>query len=121
MPTASDIAKTIGRYMEALERADADEVAAMYAEHAVIEDPVGGEVHRGRDAIRRRYHADLDGKKIEGVLVSLFIPGPEAAFQFQLTVDGRMRIDIIDVMTFDDDLAITSMKAYWSPANITEI
>ena len=30
-----------------------------------------------------------------------------------------MRIDIISVMTFDDDGKITSMKAYWGPENVT--
>ncbi len=30
-----------------------------------------------------------------------------------------MRIDIISVMTFDDDGNIASMKAYWGQDNIT--
>ena len=30
-----------------------------------------------------------------------------------------MRIEIISVMTFDDDGKIASMKAYWGPDNIT--
>ena len=29
-----------------------------------------------------------------------------------------MRIEIISVMTFDDDGKIASMKAYWGPENI---
>jgi len=29
--------------------------------------------------------------------------------------DQKSYIDVIDVMTFDDDGKITSMKAYWSP------
>jgi steroid delta-isomerase len=35
--------------------------------------------------------------------------------------DAGMRIDIISVMTFDDDAKITSMKAYWGPDNITQL
>ena len=31
-----------------------------------------------------------------------------------------MSIEIISVMTFDDDAKITSMKAYWGPDNITQ-
>ncbi len=30
-----------------------------------------------------------------------------------------MRIETIEVMTFDADGRITSMKAYWGPQNIT--
>ena len=32
-----------------------------------------------------------------------------------------MRIDIISVMTFDDEAKITSMKAYWGPENVTQL
>jgi steroid Delta-isomerase len=32
-----------------------------------------------------------------------------------------MRIDIISVMTFNDDGKIASMKAYWSPDNVTQL
>jgi len=31
-----------------------------------------------------------------------------------LVVDGNSIVEPIDVMTFDDDGKITSMKAYWS-------
>jgi steroid delta-isomerase len=31
-----------------------------------------------------------------------------------------MSIEIISVMTFDDDGKIASMKAYWGPDNITQ-
>jgi steroid delta-isomerase len=32
-----------------------------------------------------------------------------------------MRIDIISVMTFDDDGKIASMKAYWTQDNVTQL
>jgi steroid delta-isomerase len=32
-----------------------------------------------------------------------------------------MRIDIISTMNFDADAKITSMKAYWGPANVTQL
>jgi steroid delta-isomerase len=42
-----------------------------------------------------------------------------------LTVDlgegAKMRIDIISVMTFDDEAKITSMKAYWGQENVTQL
>ena len=31
-----------------------------------------------------------------------------------------MSIEIISVMTFDEDAKIASMKAYWGPDNITQ-
>ena len=49
--------------------------------------------------------------------VELLANGNEAAFLARLTVitgDVRTRIDGIDVMTFDDQARITSMRAFWS-------
>ncbi len=51
-------------------------------------------------------------------LLSVHINGNEAAFLARLTVitgDVHTRIDGIDVMMFDEQARITSMRAYWSP------
>ena len=45
----------------------------------------------------------------------------EAAFAFAITVGGAMRIEPIEMMAFDGDGKITSMKAYWGPQNITQL
>jgi steroid Delta-isomerase len=58
-------------------------------------------------------------------VVTLRALGHEAAFVWKLTLDlgegGKMRIDIVSVMTFDDEAKIASMKAYWGPENITQL
>ncbi len=42
----------VQRYLDTVVNGNADEVAALYAEDATLEDPVGGgEVHIGRQAI----------------------------------------------------------------------
>ena len=76
----------------------------MYADDATVEDPVGGEVHIGRQAIHGFYSAVNDVQR-ECELVTLRVAGNEAAFQFRLTVtagEHRMVIEPIDVMVFDD-------------------
>ena len=43
---------------------------------------------------------------------------------FSITVGGdggKMRIEPIDVMVFNSDGKIASMKAYWSPAYVTTL
>ena len=45
--------------------------------------------------------------------------GHEAAFVFAINVGGAMRIEPIEVMSFDRDGQITAMKAYWSQDNVT--
>ncbi len=55
-------------------------------------------------------------------MLSARIAGGEAAFLFELrTKAGEQTYTLapIDVMTFDDDGRITSMRAYWSEADMS--
>ena len=123
MPSAEQIAETVNRYISLVAKGSADDIAELYADDATVEDPVGGEVHIGRRAIRGFYSATegLDG---ECELVTLRVAGNEAAFQFRLTIkagDSRMVIEPIDVMVFGDDGKVTAMKAYWSAENVSNV
>ena len=127
MPNAADrvqsITDTVHRYIELVGRGTADRVVELYADDATVEDPVGGEVHIGRQAIHG-FYAAIDSLRRECELVSLRVAGNEAAFLFRLTVhagDGGMVMEPIDVMVFDDRGKITAMKAYWSPADVRQL
>ena len=80
--------------------------------------------HIGRSAIHG-FYANIGGAQCESELVTLRALGHEAAFFWRLTVkfgeDGGMRIEIISVMTFDDEAKIASMKAYWSQDDVTQL
>lgn len=111
----------VQRYLDAVSSGSADDVAALYAEDATLEDPVGGgEVHIGRQAIAG-FYKNLAGADVKAELLSFRSGGTEAAFVFAITVGGAMRIEPIEVMTFDADGLIRSMKAYWGPADITQL
>jgi steroid delta-isomerase len=121
MPSAEDITQTVTRYLDFVSKGQPDEVASLYADDATVEDPVGGEVHIGRQAIRGFYGA-IDNVKAQTDVLTLRALGNEAAFHWTLSLDfggNGMRIDIISTMTFDDDAKIASMKAYWSQDNVT--
>ncbi|KUI02244.1 nuclear transport factor 2 family protein [Mycobacterium sp. IS-3022] len=124
MSTPEDNAKTVERYLELAAQGNADAVTELYADDATVEDPVGGgEVHIGRDAIRRFYDA-LPTAGAQTDVLTLRALGNEAAFHWALTIDlgeNKMRIDIISVMTFNEDGKIASMKAYWTPENVTQL
>lgn len=124
MPSVEHITQTVNRYLELVANGSPDGIAELYAEDATVEDPVGGEVHIGRQAIRRFYGAAVGNVKAETELVTLRVAGYEAAFAFSLTLDfgdKAVRIEPIDVMVFDDDGKIASMKAYWSPGDVRPI
>jgi predicted dinucleotide-binding enzyme len=89
----------------------ADEVAALFADNAIFESPTGGDVHRGIEAIRSAYHSMWDGREQEVDLVSLNVAGGEAAVHVQVILPGQ-RVDVIDVMTFDKDARISSLRTY---------
>jgi steroid Delta-isomerase len=123
MPSADDYAKTVNRYLELVAKGSADDVTALYAEDATIEDPIGSELRRGRAAIHEFYAAFESAEK-QTELVSLRVGGNEAAFLWSLTIkagDSGTVIEPISVMTFDDDAKITSMRAFWSPADARSI
>lgn len=120
MPSAEHITATVNRYIELVAKGAADELVELYADDATVEDPVGGEVHIGRQAIHGFYSA-VDGLQRECELVTLRVAGNEAAFHFRLTVtagEHRMVIEPIDVMAFDEDGKVAHMKAYWSAADV---
>jgi steroid delta-isomerase len=124
MSSPEQNAETVNRYLECAGRGAVDEIVDLYASDATVEDPVGGEVHIGREAIRGFYAGMVAGGQFEPEVVTLRALGHEAAFFWRLTVkmgDGGIRIEIISVMTFDDEGKIASMKAYWTPENITQL
>ncbi|MEN3316701.1 MAG: steroid Delta-isomerase [Mycobacterium sp.] len=123
MSSAEQITQTVTRYLDFVSKGQPDEIAALYADDATVEDPVGGEVHIGRQAIRG-FYGTLENVKAQTEVLTLRALGNEAAFHWTLSIDfggNGMRIDIISVMTFDDDGKIASMKAYWTQDNVTQL
>lgn len=110
------IREVIHRYVDRVANGTTDEIVALYADGATVEDPVGSEVRTTRASIRE-FYATLEGMEQDGRVLTARINGGEAAFQFELVTkagDQTITLAPIDVMTFDDDGRITSMKAYWS-------
>jgi steroid delta-isomerase len=113
-PDPDHIRNVYQRYVELFSAGDADAVALLYAEDATVEDPIGSPLHQGRDAIRKFYEGTMGPAKLE-LTGPVRVAGNEAAGPMCATVgDGAAFIDIIDVMTFDDDGLVRSMRAYWS-------
>jgi steroid delta-isomerase len=120
MPSQEAVAQTINHYLEFVAKGDTDDIVALYAADATIEDPVGSELKRGHDAIREFYAAFQDVPK-ETELAELRVGGTEATFLWHLTLntgDTSTRITPISLMTFDQDAKITSMRAFWSPSDV---
>lgn len=114
------VAAAVTRYLALVADGTADEIAALYAEDATLEDPVGSDVLRGREAIRA-FYATLEGLSVTTTLITLRACAGEAAFHFRVETDtgaGVATMEPLEVMTFSPDGKITSMRAWWSDANL---
>ena len=122
MPASPDrIRQVVDDYIRLVGTGTADEVVALYAEDATVEDPVGSDVRHGHAAIRE-FYAGLEGLQQETRLIAARIAGGEVAFHFEIITragDKTYTLAPIDAMTFDDDGLITTMRAYWGDADMT--
>jgi len=120
---AATIRSTVEAYCAAFTARDRDAYVGVFASDAWIEDPVGTPRHEGAEAIGGFF--DQSSSLAESI--ELRLTGPvrvaagECAFPMQArpTIGGDTYcVDIIDVMTFDDDGKITTMRAFWDPAEM---
>lgn len=120
MASEDDIRTAVTAYLAAVGGGTSADVAALYADDATLEDPAGTEPKVGREAIEK-FYAALDAVRNRTELLAVKVSGNTAAFHFRVvteTGDQTITIEPIDVMTFDDQARITSMRAVWSPTDI---
>lgn len=123
MPDESQMKQAMQAYIDHFNAADPEAVAALYAEDATVEDPVGSEPKRGREAILEFYRMAVQ----TGAKLSLAAPirashADAAAMAFDVNLqmpEGRSLIRVIDVMRFDEAGRFRSMEAYWGPSDVT--
>lgn len=116
-PDPDHIRSVFERYVALMTKGDTDGIVALYAEDAVVEDPVGNPPHEGREAIRAFYaKSGAIPMELEG---SVRIAGREGACaMIARPGGGDVRIETLDTMAFGDDGLVVHMRAYWGPTNI---
>jgi steroid delta-isomerase len=110
----------VHKYVEAFDKQDMNIIREIYSDDAIVEDPVGTDIHRGIEAVCAFY----DGALKSGAKLVLSgdprCSGNAVAFPFQVHMPGA-EIDIIDVFEFNDEGKVNSMKAYWSGDNLKPV
>ncbi len=123
IPTPEHMQAAVRAYIAALNAGDINAIVALYAEDATVEDPVGSTPQRGLAQIRTFYSASLS-MALQVVLDGeIRAVANEAAFAFSvsLVMEGkRITIRPIDVMRFDAQGRITSMRAFFGNHNISQ-
>ena len=115
MPSSNVMKAALQAYIDKFNSGSAEAVAALFADSATIEDPVGSPPKQGKAAILEFYGSSI----ATGAKLALDAPirgshSNAAAMAFSAKI-GPMTVRVIDVMTFDEDGKITAMKAYFAP------
>ncbi|MFR9751610.1 nuclear transport factor 2 family protein [Nocardia sp. 004] len=111
------IRDVVEQYVKLVGTGPTEDIVQLYAPDATVEDPVGTPVKRGHAAIREFYEviAALD-RETQLRPEDIRIAGNQAAFPFTLVTKAggqRFTLSPIDVMEFDAEGRITTMRAFW--------
>ncbi|MDX9741717.1 MAG: nuclear transport factor 2 family protein [Gammaproteobacteria bacterium] len=109
-------------YLEALNAGDAEAIVDLFADDASIEDPVGLGVKKGREALVAFYRNAVNTGarfQLDGPIRASFSNTAAMAISVVVALRGTpVRIDIIEVMNFDEAGKICSMQAIFGRSNI---
>lgn len=121
--TADAKIRAVQTYVAGYAAGDVDTILSIFAEDAVLEDPVGTPVHQGKAALRAFFLVGIEMEAKLHMLGDVRCAGDSAAFVFAVALkfEGvNKRIEVIDVFRFDDEGKITEMRAYWGPENMKD-
>jgi steroid delta-isomerase len=120
MPTVEDMRATVTKYLDLVGNGTAEEITALYADDATVEDPVGTDPHTGRDAVLAFYKV-IEPFKRSTELVSFKAAGNVAVFEFRIVTyfdKATIHLNPVDVMEFDEDGKVSRMRALWGPEDM---
>jgi len=122
MPTQAHMKAALQAYIDGFNADDADAIMALFADNAVIEDPVGSPLKS-----RAEFDAFIRQGVRFGARLKLAAPirgshGNHAAMVFTVTyvqAGVRYTTNSMDVMTFDEAGKIIRMDGFWGPSDVT--
>jgi steroid delta-isomerase len=111
------IAATVQAYVDNLAAGDTDAVVGLFADGATVEDPIGSDLKTTREELREFYGA-VCSMSPSTELRWVRVAGDTAVFEFVLHTkagDNTFTVTPIDIMRFDDEARVVSMRAVWDP------
>ncbi|MCF8603705.1 nuclear transport factor 2 family protein [Gordonia sp. HY442] len=118
------ISAAVTAYVDALNSGTAEEIADLYADGATVEDPIGAPLRTTRDELVEFYGIITGMPHREATVAWTKIAGDTAVFEFTLvtgTDDAKFKITPVDIMVFDENGKVSSMRAVWSPSDLEQI
>lgn len=121
---SSKIDAAVGAYIDLLTSGTAEQIADLFAADATVEDPIGADIRNTREQLVEFYSIITGMDEHVATLNWKKIAGDTAVFEFTLvtgTSDMRFEITPIDIMVFDADGKISSMRAVWEPSDLKQL
>lgn len=117
--SSEQIANAVKAYVELVGSGTAEQVVDLYAESATVEDPIGSDIKSTREALLEFYGVIAQLER-STELKWMRIAGDTAVFEFSLVTaagDAKFEVTPVDIMRFDDEGRVVSMRAVWDPAS----
>ncbi len=116
--TREHVEAVVRAYLASFASKDQDARAALFADGAVADDPVGLPAHVGKAALRAFWAPSDEGPaQFSSVLHRIIHCGNEAMVHFTVTMAmpglGEVAIEGFETLAFDDQGKITRLRAFW--------
>ena len=121
---AEKMDQAVGAYIELLTNGTAEQIADLYAANATVEDPIGTDIRDTRAQLVEFYSVITGMDERTATLKWKKIAGDTAVFEFTLlTGTSGMRFEItpVDIMVFNAEGKIASMRAVWMPTDLVQL
>ena len=118
-----DIEGWLEAYRETIRSMDTDRWVAHYAEDGTAEDPVGGPVHKGPEALTQFFDGVKKiSKRLDMQPQLTVVSPPEAVVKWTVTNTTVKGFDLtfegIGYYKFNEDGKLVQMRAFWDPEKI---
>ncbi|MGV9709831.1 nuclear transport factor 2 family protein [Gordonia sp. NPDC003424] len=118
------INSTVEAYVELLTSGTAEQIADLYAPDATVEDPIGADLRTTREQLIEFYSVITGMDERQATLKWRKVAGDTAVFEFTLvtgTAGMKFEITPIDIMVFDADGKVASMRAVWEQSDLKQL
>ncbi|MEH3155699.1 MAG: nuclear transport factor 2 family protein [Gordonia paraffinivorans] len=115
--STDSITATVQAYVDHLAAGDAEKVVALFADGATVEDPIGSDLKTTREELLE-FYGGVCAMSPSTELKWVRVAGDTAVFEFVLHTkagDSTFTVTPVDIMRFDDDAHVVSMRAVWDP------
>jgi steroid Delta-isomerase len=124
MASVEELQKVVESYVDLVANGTPEQVADLYADGASVEDPIGADIRNTRESLIEFYGVIAAMDKATAELHWTKIAGDTAVFEFTLiteTAGMSFKITPVDIMVFDEDGKIKTMRAVWRPEDLQQL